>query len=322
MGVSRVHRLIRLITLLQSNLARSAEELTSELGVSRRTLFRDLNLLEAAGVPYYHERGKGYRIQQSYCLPPIQLSVAETMGLMILAKSAEADRRRPLVQASLSAIYKLVATVPEEIRTACGDMMANVTVDPGQAVDGRTEERFYTDLQHCIDQRFACDIAYQSPVDHEPLTCRLEPFAMHLANNAWYVLGRTSAHGKDVRVFKLVRFTSVEPTKIAFKRPAHFKVTHKLGLAWRLNPEGKEYDIEIEFAPMVATNVAEVRWHSTQKVKRLADGSCLLSFRVDGLREIAWWVCSYADQARVRKPAALRKLVREMHTRAAAMNDE
>lgn len=156
-------------------------------------------------------------------------------------------------------------------------MMANVTVDPGQAVDGRTEERFYTDLQHCIDQRFACDIAYQS---------------------------------------------SVEPTKIAFKRPAHFKVTHKLGLAWRLNPEGKEYDIEIEFAPMVATNVAEVRWHSTQKVKRLADGSCLLSFRVDGLREIAWWVCGYADQARVRKPAALRKLVREMHTRAAAMNDE
>ncbi|MEM6854913.1 MAG: HTH domain-containing protein, partial [Planctomycetota bacterium] len=88
MGISRVHRLIRLITLLQSQQAPSADELTLDLGISRRTLFRDLKLLEAAGVPYYHERGKGYRIQQSFFLPPIQLTVAETMGLMILAKSA------------------------------------------------------------------------------------------------------------------------------------------------------------------------------------------------------------------------------------------
>ncbi|MEM7624564.1 MAG: WYL domain-containing protein [Planctomycetota bacterium] len=320
MGVSRVHRLIRLITLLQSNLARSAEELTCELGISRRTLFRDLNLLEAAGVPYYHERGKGYRIRQGYYLPPIQLTVPETMGLMILAKSAEAERTRPLAPASLSAIYKLIATVPEEIRLACSDLMANVTIDPGQVVAGRGESRFYTDLQQCIDQQLACDIEYQSPVDDEPLVCQLQPYAMHLANHAWYVLGRTSVHGKDVRVFKLVRFSAVHPTKTTFTRPAGFKVSDKLGLAWRLNPEGKEFDVEIEFSAMVATNVSEVRWHPTQSHQALADGRCVMSFRVDGLREIAWWVCGYADQARVRKPAALRRLVREMHTRAADAN--
>ncbi|MBB6428793.1 helix-turn-helix transcriptional regulator [Algisphaera agarilytica] len=320
MGISRVHRLIRLITLLQSRQAKSADELTLDLHVSRRTLFRDLKLLEAAGVPYYHERGKGYRIRQSYFLPPINLTVAETMGLMILAKSAEAERNRPLAPAALSAIYKLIAITPDPIREACSDLLENISVTPIQPVDGHDETRVYHELQRAIDEQLVCDVAYQSPTEDEPLTCKLMPYAMHLANNAWYVLGKTSAHGNEVRVLKLVRFRSVELTRRRFKRPAKFQVSDKLGLAWKLIPEGKEYNIEIEFSAKVATNVTEVRWHSTQQIKTLDDGRCRVSFRVDGLNEIAWWVCGYADQARVIKPAALRKRVREMHERASKLN--
>ncbi len=321
MGISRVHRLIRLITLLQGRSARSAEDLTRDLGVSRRTLFRDLKLLEAAGVPYYHERGRGYRVRQSFFLPPISLTVSETMGLMILAKTAEADRSRPLTPAALSAIYKFIATVPEPIRHACGDLLENISVDPGQVVDGQWENPHYAELQRGIDQQLICEIEYRSPVEDEPLRCRLLPFAMHLANNAWYVLGRTDLHGREVRVFKLIRFASVHVTDDSFRRPAEFKVSDKLGKAWRLNPEGQEYDVEIEFEAMVARNVSEVRWHATQQQTQLDDGRCRLRFRVDGLREIAWWVCGYADQARVIRPMKLRQLVREMHERAATHQD-
>ena len=317
MGISRVHRLIRLITLLQANQARSATELTEELGVSRRTLFRDLKLLEAAGVPYYHDRGRGYRIRQSFFLPPISLTVSETMGLMMLAKAAEADRNRPLTPAALSAIYKFIATVPEPIREACRDMLSHVSIDPGQSVDGQQETRHYAELQRCIDQQVACEIQYQSPADDQPLSCRLRPYAMHLSHNSWYVLGTTDHHGREVRVFKLIRFHSVRPTDEPFRRPANFKVSDKLGNAWRLNPEGREYDVEIEFSPMVARNVAEVRWHATQQQQMLDDGRCRMTFRVDGIREIAWWICGYADQARVIAPDALRQLVGDMHRRAA-----
>ncbi|MEM8739540.1 MAG: WYL domain-containing protein [Planctomycetota bacterium] len=322
MGVSRVHRLIRLITLLQSDPPRSAAELTAEIGTSRRTLFRDLQLLEAAGVPYYFERGRGYRIRTGYHLPPINLTVPETMGLMLLARTAEADRTRPMTPAALSAIYKLVATVPEDIRQACGDLVSHISVDPDRPVDGREESRFYLELQRCVDQQVACAIEYRSPVEDAPLRCRLEPYAMHLANNAWYVLGVTDVkeHGGGVRVFKLVRFLAVAPSTRRFVRPANFKVSDKLGRAWRLNPEGKEVDVVVEFLPKVATNVAEVRWHATQAVAWQDDGCCRLSFRVDGIGEIAWWVCGYADQARVIKPAALRRRVAEMHRRAAEIH--
>ncbi len=48
MDVSRIHRLLRLITLLQSGRGYTATDLARELEVSRRTVFRDLNVLEMA----------------------------------------------------------------------------------------------------------------------------------------------------------------------------------------------------------------------------------------------------------------------------------
>jgi len=52
MNISRVHRLLRLITMLQGERSYSTRELATELGGSRRTIFRDLNMLELAHIPY------------------------------------------------------------------------------------------------------------------------------------------------------------------------------------------------------------------------------------------------------------------------------
>jgi len=197
--------------------------------------------------------------------------------------------------------------------------MTHVSADPGASIPGDAEMRWYPLLQKCIDTRKACDIAYRSPAGGEPtlLETRLDPYALHFANHAWYVLGRTAAH-QQVRVFKLARFERVDATAVGFTRPADFTVQKKLGKAWQLIPGGKEHDIELEFSPLVATNVSEVRWHATQEHQLLADGRCRMRFRIDGLDEIAWWVCGYADQVKAVKPKALRDKVRAMHTSAAA----
>ncbi|NLW86197.1 MAG: HTH domain-containing protein, partial [Planctomycetes bacterium] len=53
MSISRVYRILRIITILQGSRGYTADELASELDVSRRTVFRDLNMLEMARIPYY-----------------------------------------------------------------------------------------------------------------------------------------------------------------------------------------------------------------------------------------------------------------------------
>lgn len=289
-----------------------------ELAVSRRTLFRDLKMLQTAGIPYYHEPGVGYRLRAGFFLPPVNLTVAETLGLMMLGKTAAADRQRPMVMPALSAIYKLLSTVPEPIRSACGEMMAHVSVDPGATGPGEHEAEFYPQLQQCVDECRACRMRYVSPVEPEPIRCEIEPYLLHFANRAWYVLGRTDLH-REVRMFKLARIEQLELLTRRFHRPKRYRAQDKLGKAWQLIPEGKEYGVELEFSAMVGRNVSEVRWHPTQAHELLPDGRCIMRFTVDGLGEIAWWLCGYADQVVVRRPAALRARVQKM-LQSALMN--
>ncbi|MEX2545995.1 MAG: WYL domain-containing protein [Phycisphaeraceae bacterium] len=318
MAVGRVHRLLRLITLLQSGRARTGRELMAELGVSRRTLFRDLKMMQEAGIPYYHEPGNGYRLASYFFLPPISLTMPEALGLMLLGKAAARDRDRPLIAAALSGIYKLLSTVPEPIRSAGGEMLAHVSIGhAAQLVPVQREADAYVLLQQCVDEQRACRIVYRSPVETEPIRCRLDPYALHFVGRAWYALGHTDVH-REVRVFKLARIESIELAGRRFDRPRRFRVEDKLGNAWQLIPEGREYEIELEFTARVAMNVSEVRWHPTQAHEILDDGRCRMRFRIDGLNEIAWWLCGYADQVRIVKPRKLRERVREMLERAVA----
>lgn len=303
--------------LLQSGQGRSAAELAQELGVSRRTLFRDLSMLQMAGIPFYHEPDVGYRISRAFYLPPVSLTILETLALLLLGKSAAAQRGRPMVTEAISAINKLTSTVPEPVREACNEMMENVSIVPAAGAVASQEDLLYASLHRCIDERRVCRIEYNSRQVGEPspITFQVHAYALHFASRAWYVMGWTDRH-REVRTLKLTRIMHLEMLNARFDKPARFSVAEKIGKAWQLIPEGKTYNIELLFSPQVAVNVMEVQWHASQEAKLMADGRCRMRLTVDGINEIAWWLCGYADQVQIKKPKVLRQRVRDMLKRA------
>jgi len=320
MGTDRIQRLLRLIMLLQGGPPRGVEALAATLGVSRRTLFRDLKVLEEAGIPYYHESGVGYRLGRSFFLPPLNLNVSETLGLMLLAKASSSYRGQPLLGPALSAFSKLIATVDEPVRTACTDMLRTVSINPGPQPMQTEEASAYPTLQQCVDQERTCRILYSGAAEKKQIDLRLKPYALHFSTRSWYVVGHSDLHN-EVRVFKLGRIEQVDPTDDRFTRPKNFHVSDKLGKAWELIAEGQEHAVELIFSEKVSRNVMEVRWHSTQQQELLDDGRARLRFTVDGLNEIAWWLCGYADQVYIVEPPALREKVAQMHRDAAELGD-
>jgi len=253
-------------------------------------------------------------------LPPVSLTISEILSLMIVGKEAQMRKDRPLKQPALEAIAKLSATVPEPIRTVCQELTAGVSIDPGPTAADDAESKHYSTCLRCIDERRVCQMEYKSPIEDDPIISTIKPYALHFSTRAWYLFGKTDIH-KQVRVFKLARMIKLEPTDAMFKRPAKFDAKDKLGSAWQLIPEGKVYNIELEFSPKVGTNVAEVRWHPSQQTRILADGRCRLSLKVDGLEEIAWWLCGYADQVTILKPDKLRRKVKQMLENAVRRHD-
>ncbi|MBI1372954.1 MAG: WYL domain-containing protein [Phycisphaera sp.] len=322
MNVSRLHRVIRLITILQSGAPMTSAMLAEELGVSRRTLFRDLETIEAAGIPCYHDAERGeYRIASSFFLPPVNLKVTEAMGLMMLAKAAEERRGEPLLDPAVEAVRKLISMMPNAIRDVCGEMMGNVTVRQAPSAIPQRDPDHYATLQRAIDERRVVAMKYYSLFDRSEIDVSLRPYHLHYAVRAWYVIGHSESED-DLRIYKLSRIRGLTPTDRTFRLAKPFDIAAYLGKAWQMIPEGKVYKVELEFARKVATNVSDVRWHHTQQHRMLDDGRCVMTFEVDGLNEITWWLLGYGDQVIVRKPAALRDRLLDVYRNALKRYEE
>ncbi|MBA7682263.1 hypothetical protein ES703_90612 [subsurface metagenome] len=85
-------------------------------------------------------------------------------------------------------------------------------------------------------------------------------------------------------------------------------------------PEGRLYDIKLRFLAEVAHDVADVQWHSTQRVTFENDGSAIVEFRVDGLNEITWWILSYGSRVQVLAPRILRQKIIEIAQKMVKVN--
>ena len=113
----RTDRLFELIGLLRDGRLHKAADLAARLEVSQRTIYRDMETLQASGVPVEGERGVGYLLTAPITLPPLNLTLAELealhLGMAVVAEAADEE----LQGAARSLAAKIDAVVPED-RTA------------------------------------------------------------------------------------------------------------------------------------------------------------------------------------------------------------
>jgi len=112
----RADRLFQLVHLLRARKFATSEELAKELGVSRRTVYRDIKDLERSGVPIRGEAGVGYAMQRGYELPPLTFNAEEIEALALGARMVEAWTDPDLAAASRTAMTKVEAVLPEPLR--------------------------------------------------------------------------------------------------------------------------------------------------------------------------------------------------------------
>lgn len=110
----RTDRLFELIQILRDGRLHRAQAIADRLGVSLRTIYRDMETLMASGVPVQGERGLGYQMTAPITLPPLNLTLAELealhLGLAIVGEGGDAELQT--AAAGLSA--KIDAVLPED----------------------------------------------------------------------------------------------------------------------------------------------------------------------------------------------------------------
>ena len=135
-------RLLRLLSLLQTHKYWPGLELAERLGVSARTLRRDVDRLRALGYPVQARRGVegGYQLAAGAALPPLMVDDEEAVALVVGLQAATGTTAPGVAEASVRALAKLVQVMPPRLRRRV-DAIRAMTIaggwngEPGPAVD-------------------------------------------------------------------------------------------------------------------------------------------------------------------------------------------
>jgi predicted DNA-binding transcriptional regulator YafY len=110
--MKRDARLYDIVQALRDGRLHTASELAARLGVSTRTIWRDMEMLAASGLPISGERGLGYLLRSPLMLPPTMLTPEELEALVEGLRHVGQDGN-PRARAAKSLLYKVATLLPQ-----------------------------------------------------------------------------------------------------------------------------------------------------------------------------------------------------------------
>jgi predicted DNA-binding transcriptional regulator YafY len=115
--MNKAERLFHLVTLLRSRrTAMTAETIAETMGVSVRTVYRDVQALILSGVPIDGESGVGYLLRPGRHLPPLMFTSDEVQALMVGSRMVQAFTDRELAQAARRAEEKIRSVLTDGLK--------------------------------------------------------------------------------------------------------------------------------------------------------------------------------------------------------------
>src|SRR5580765_7646647 len=135
----RADRLFQIIQLLRRRRsATTATHIAGRLGVSERTIYRDIRDLVLAGTPIDGEAGVGYRIRPGYDLPPLMFDRDEIQALVLGARIVRQFGDPALARASDAILGKVAAVLPKDLEPLLSEarLFVPAVVGGARSADG------------------------------------------------------------------------------------------------------------------------------------------------------------------------------------------
>jgi proteasome accessory factor B len=285
--------------------------------MSRRTVYRDLRALEGEiGIPLWSEGGK-WGIVEGAFLPPLRLTLDEAVAFFLAARlmAQFADRYDPDTGAAFQKLAEILPPVVARHLERTVDVLAARPPDELLTRHLRLLARAWSE-RRIVELTY--DAATYSP--GRPLRrSRVHPYLLEASatTRALYLIGFDESRGA-VRTFKLQRILELSLAPETFDAADSTPVQDDLGRAWGVITDQEEVEVELRFAPSVASLVTETTWHPTERVAHEADGSVTWRARVPGTIEIKRWILGWGADVEVVGPAELRDQVAATYRKAAA----
>lgn len=191
----------------------SAARLSEEFEVSKRTIERDIQSLQLAGVPIYADHGVsgGYSILREHSLPPLNLTVPESLAVLAVLAGLGLLENSPYGAAARRARAKVLAISREDQLAPVDEALASMFVIDSQA----PSEAAISLIPEAIAARRVIRLDYTSEDGATHTTRDVEPMGLLRGGDSWMFVGWCRLR-EGIRGFHLDRIRHLEITGEVF----------------------------------------------------------------------------------------------------------
>ncbi|GAA1753787.1 YafY family protein [Streptomonospora arabica] len=307
-------RVLRLLALLQRRPSWTAAELAAELGVTDRSVRRDVERLRALGYPVQAAPGVGggYQLGAGTRLPPLLFDDEEATATAVSLRLASGGTVAGASEAALRALAKLDQVMPPRLRAEVRAVhgATEILVGPGVEVDAEVLVTLARACRDAVRVRFG----YVGR-DGQESERTVEPVRMVTTGRRWYLMA-WDPDRDDWRTFRLDRMREVAATTWRFRAREHpdpvaYVQRSVTGAPYRYLARVRIHARADQVRALVPPQVA--------RVDDDGDGWCLLVGGADELESIAMHVARLGFEAEVLDPPELREAAAVLARRLAAM---
>ncbi len=304
--LSRQWRLLRM--LADSKTGFTISELQKELGISIKTMRRDLAVLANAGfrvAEATEEHGrKRWRIAGFQ--EDLVLNITDMLSVYMARQFLEPLAGTPFWDGQQRVFIRIRQALGDQAIQYLQKLSHSVLATSAGASDYRRRGEMIDQLMVAIEDRLISLITYRSEKALEPVTQEICPQGFVYHRGSLYLVAWSNRRG-EIRTYKVDRMERVEATKQKATGLENFSLKEWLKGSfgvYRSNSTQLQ-TVRIRFAREVARYVQESGWHHSQQTTARADGSLIGEFRVVDTAEIKRWIMSFGPNATVLEPKAL-----------------
>ncbi len=318
-GNGQLSRLLQLVMALQTDRFPNAGELARLCEVSRRTIYRDIEILASAGILVnYRADRQGYELARGCSVPPPSLDEREATALLLLTRQWSGVDGLGLLRDARGAAAKVVQALPAEARNRVIYRAEAIPFQPGADDEDAGRKLIHDAILDGLARRRQLRIWYRDADGRTVESTKFSPYCLARLRGIWCLIGRSSLH-RGVRAIRVPRIRRVVITDDTASIPPRFSLERFLGQAWAAERGAARHRVHLRFSPRVAPEVRETVWHPGRRFEPLDDGRLDLHLVVDGLDEILGWVLGFGAEVEVVSPPELRDRARDEALRVARL---
>jgi len=302
-------RLLRIITMIQAKPGIAARELAEKCETSERTIYRDLEVLSAACIPFTNKgHGQGYAYIGHFSLYPLNWTEDEAMAFSMLPAIVEHTKMLP--PKFDSAFEKVMATHNKEQsrRIEITQQISDI-IPMGSPAHGEDQTHFLSVILQATLSQNTIDSLYYTQSRDELSQRFIDPYYLVPRDHRFYLIGFCHT-AMAVRTFRVSRFHKVQLLAETFSKD-DFSLANYLKNTWSIERGEEHIHFKIKFAANIARYVKEEEMFVKPKLTDLPDGRLLFEVTINSDREFLGWLAQYGSDAEIVAPLAYRDQMKQ-----------